>query len=229
MIGLSTKCFPRKKWVQAFSKAGIKCVEINFETSKFPTKVEYAKKEMKQLTTYFKISASTRAGRIFSDNKNLRKSQEQRIIGEITICKAIKAKELVIKLDNEEFHKRTTLNFVKRLNRRANFNGVQTLIENNSTGRFSNTIDMDFITTQARGSGICLNTRNLERSGHDWEEFVKPLNTKIKYAHVTRQTKPELITLLKKECNIKKWIINDDNLENAIKTLQFLTIHGVKL
>ncbi|MBR9679400.1 MAG: hypothetical protein GON13_03985 [Nanoarchaeota archaeon] len=229
MIGLSTKCFPRDKWMQAFSKAGIKCVEINFETNSFPNKIKQAKEEMKQLTTYFQISASTREGKIFSDNKNLRKSQEQRLLGEISICKAIKAKELIIKLDNEEFHKRTTLNFVKRLNRRSKFNGVQIIIENNARGRFSNTVDMDFITTQAHGSSICLNTRNLEKSGQEWDEFVKPLNTKIKYVHVTHQTSPELINLIRQECTPKKWMINDDNIENAIKTLQFLTIHGVKL
>jgi hypothetical protein len=229
MIGLSTKCFPRDKWMQGFNKTGLKTVEINFEASEFPSKVVHARNEVKPWNTYFKTSAYSSAGKLFSDNKNLKKSQEQRLLGEVNLCKAVGARELVITLDDEIFHKRTTVNFVKRLNRRAVFSGVQLLIANNARGRFSNVVDMDFITTQAKGSGTCLNVNNLESSGHDWLEYVRPLNTKIKYVHVTCNDSVKLLRMVLEECSPKKWVVNDNSLGDAMKTLQLLTSLGVEL
>ena len=212
-----------------FNRTGLKTVEISFEASDFPVKAGHARKEVKPWSTYFSASAYSSAGKLFSDDKNLKKSQEQRVLGEIHLCKAIGARELVVQLDDEVFHKRTTVSFVKRLNRRAVFNGVQLLVENNARGRFSNVVDMDFITTQAKGSGACLNADNLEASGNDWLEFVRPLNTKIKYVHVTQTTSAGLVKLILEECNVHKWIVRDASLQGAMTTLELLTGFGIKL
>lgn len=229
MIGLSTKAFPREQWMQGFNRAGLKCVEINLETSGFTSKIKQARSDVKPWTTYFKTSVYSGAGPVFGDDKNMRKSQEQKLRWEVSVAKTINARELVMRLDSEEFHKRTTTKFVKALNRKAVFNGVQLLLENNSQGRFSNVYDADYLLNQARGMQVCLNATNLEKSGLDSLEFIKPLNTRIKYVRVNNQASENIIQLVLGECKPSKWIITDDNLSGAMRTLQTLTSQGVQL
>ncbi len=226
MIGLSTKVFPYASWMQGFNRTGLKCVEIDFERSRFPVSISQVKENVKPWTTYFKASAFSGAGRLFSDNKHIRKSQEQKVFGEIEFCKAMGARELVIIFSEKDFHKRTVMNFAKSINRKANFNGVELLAENNAQGRFSNVLDLDFITTQAKGVKICLNADNLMQSGIDYAEFIKPLNTKIKYVRITKNSDAEIVRMAVAECDILKWIVCDESIGDAMESVKMLASMG---
>src|SRR3990170_5360247 len=121
MIGLSTLSFPYDKWMEGFNRTGFKCVEINLDRSRITNNVKEAKEVIKPWSTYYQSSVYTRAGQLFSDNKHFRASQEQRLFGEIELCKSISARELVIRFHHGDLHKKTITNFIKSLNRHAVF------------------------------------------------------------------------------------------------------------
>lgn len=229
MIGLSTLVFPYSKWMEGFNRTGFKCVEINAKRSEVTNDFRQARENIKPWSTYYQSSLYTMAGPLFSTNKHLRASEEQRLFGEVELCERIGARELVLNFSKQDFHKRTTSKFLKALNRRAVFNGVQLLVENNDGGRFSDAVDLDFSINQSKGIRACLNLDNLQKTRGDPLEFIKPLNTKIKYVRLSSEASPGIIKQVINECSVLKWIIIDEDFGNAMETLKTLTGLGVEL